>query len=158
MNSRRASLGFTLIELIVVMIMLGVLAVVVFPKMDSAMSFRAVEFRDQTIAALRFAQKTAVSHRRLVCVAFASASVTLTIDHDKSGACDGKALLLPGSNTNVVQGTDSRAVFASTPASLFFQPNGQATDAAGNLMTLTASIDAMAVYVAGATGYVGDAP
>jgi Tfp pilus assembly protein FimT len=140
------------------MILIGVLAVVAVPKMNSAMSFRAVEFRDQTIAALRFAQKTATSHRRLVCVAFTSSSVTLTIDHDKSGACNGQALAIPGSNSNSVQGTNSSAVFASTPATLFFQPNGQGTDASGNAVTINTSIDGMVVYVAGATGYVGDAP
>jgi len=156
--SHRSSSGFTLIELIVIMIMLGVLAVVAVPKMNSAMSFRALEFRDQTITALRFAQKTATSHRRLVCVAFTSGSVTLTIDHDHSGACDSQALLIPGSSSNSVQGTDSNAVFAVTPATLYFQPNGQGTDAAGNIVTINATIDGMAVYVAGATGYVGDAP
>ena len=140
------------------MIMVGVLAVVAIPKMNSAMSFRAVEFRDKTITALRFGQKTATSHRRLVCAAFTSGSVTLTIDHDNSGACDSQALLIPGSSSNAVLSTDSSAVFASTPVTLFFQPSGQGTDTSGNIVNVNATIDGMAVYVAGATGYVGDAP
>lgn len=158
--SRYAVSGFTLIELISIMILLGVLAAVAIPKMDTASAFRPLQFRDQAISALRFAQKTATSHRRLVCVGFTAASVSLTIDHDKSGACDGHSLQIPGSAANVITGTDSKSVFASTPAALFFQSDGRATsDAAGATnANLDATIDGSRIYVRGATGFVGDAP
>jgi Tfp pilus assembly protein FimT len=157
---RHAVSGFTLIELITIMILLGILAAVAIPKMDAASAFRPLQFRDQTISALRFAQKTATSHRRLVCAGFTAASVTLTIDHDKSGACDGHNLQIPGSAANVVTGTDSKSVFASTPVALFFQPDGRATsDAAGATNTLLdTTVDGSRIYVRGATGFVGDAP
>jgi hypothetical protein len=86
--------------------------------------------------------------------------VTLTIDHDKSGSCDGQALQIPGGATNVVVGTDSHSVFASTPAALFFQPDGRGTsDVAGATNAiLDTTIDGSRLYVRGATGFVGDAP
>lgn len=160
MRLRHSVSGFTMIELITIMVLLGILTVMAVPRMNSTSTFRALEFHDKTIAALRYAQKTATSHRRLVCVAFASNSVTLTIDHDDNGACNGQALLVPGSSSNIVQSTDSTGVFASTPATLYFQPDGRGTsDAAGaNPAVLDTTIDSSRLYVAGATGFIGNAP
>ena len=151
--------GFTLVELIMVIVMLGVLAVMALPKMDSIGIFRGASFRDSVVAALRFAQKTATSHRRLVCVAFTSSTVTLTIDHDDSKACDAQALNLPGASSNSVISSDTtNAVFDPVPATLYFQPDGRGTsDAAG-----TTAVDALEITISeqakitvhGATGYV----
>jgi len=153
--------GFTLVELVTIMIILGILAAVAIPRMNSAQSFRSVEFRDKTIAALRFAQKTATSHRRLVCVEFEAASVTLTINHDKIGYCDNHPLVIPGQSDNVVQSSDtSRGVFNQIPFPIYFQPDGRGTtDEEGKTNALIdAEIGGLSVYVAGATGYVGSKP
>lgn len=154
MSPPRRARGFTLVELVTIIILLGIIAVVALPRMDSALSFRAVQFRDQAIGALRFAQKTAVSHRRLVCVAFGSNSVTLTIDHDNGDACT-RPLPIPGNNrspANVLQSTDSSAVFASTPGNINFLPDGRATG------DVDSTIDGSSVYVVKETGYVGAKP
>lgn len=141
--------GFTLVELVTVIVILGILAVVALPRLTGANEFRAVEFHDRTVAALRFAQKTAVSHRRMVCVDFTAASVTLTIDHDRSGACDNHPLNLPGTNSSVLTSADPvSAVFGPVPAAFVFQPNGTGAD-----RTL-AIAGQPAITVVGATGYV----
>jgi len=143
--------GFTMVELVMVILILGILAVFVMPRMDTSV-YRALEFHDQTVAALRYAQKTATSHRRMVCVAFSASTVTLTIDHDKSGACDGQALNLPGANSSVVQSSDPiNAVFtAANPANLNFNFN---SDGSGSDRSIAIS-GQTSISVVGATGYV----
>lgn len=141
--------GFTLVELVTVIVILGILAIVALPRLTGSSEFRAVEFHDRVVAALRFAQKSAVSHRRMVCVDFAASSVTLTIDHDRSGACDNHPLLLPGTNTHMLSSPDPlNAVFSPVPAGFVFQPDGTGADR-------TLAIPGQpAIVVVGATGYV----
>ncbi len=71
--------GFTLIELVVVIVMLGILAVYVAPQFFSASLFQSRGFADQVQAALRYAQKQAIAQHRNVCVAVTSSDITLMI-------------------------------------------------------------------------------
>ena len=64
--------GFTLMELVMVIVILGVLAVFAAPRMFNASDFNAQGFHDETLSLLRFAQKTAIGQRRTVCVVFSN--------------------------------------------------------------------------------------
>ena len=64
--------GFTIIELVVVLVLLGIVAVAVMPKLDVITSMRGSAWRDQVVAALHHAQSQAASHRRLVCMEIAT--------------------------------------------------------------------------------------
>jgi len=149
-----------MIELITIMIILGILAVVALPRMNSATSFRSVEFRDQVIAALRFAQKTATSHRRLVCATLTKTSVALAIDNSnpKDNTCD-VGLPIPGVTTLTLSATqDGFSSALSPPLVLYFQPDGRVTsDVPGvTIANFDDTVDGSKVVVWGATGYVGD--
>ena len=149
------SRGFTLVELVTIMILVGILAVVAIPRMDTS-AYHTAQFHDQTVAALRFAQKTAVSHRRLVCVSFPNVStVQLNIEASlKTGACSAAALALPipgSANTpnNQVRSSDpAHAKFTALPATLNFDSQGMS---GGALLDIK---DAERITVVGATGYV----
>ena len=79
MGGRRLR-GFTLIELIMVIVMLGVLAVFAAPRIFNTGDFNARGFRDETLGLLRIAQKTAIAQRRAVCVTNGVNGLALTMD------------------------------------------------------------------------------
>lgn len=79
-HSRRlVQLGFTLIELIMVIVILGVLAVFAAPKMFDNSTFTGRGLHDETMALLRFGQKTAIAQRRTVCVTVNGTGITMTM-------------------------------------------------------------------------------
>ncbi|QBE66663.1 pilus assembly FimT family protein [Pseudoduganella lutea] len=77
MNARAQ--GFTLVELVTVMILIGVLAAVAVPRLIGSGGVASTGFRADVVSALRYAQKTAVSHRRTVCATVSASAVTLRI-------------------------------------------------------------------------------
>ncbi len=71
--------GFTLVELIVTMVVVAIMAVAVVPRFSLLGGFDSRGMRDQTIAALRYAQKSAIAQRRHVCAIIAGNDITLRI-------------------------------------------------------------------------------
>jgi MSHA pilin protein MshC len=74
--------AFTLIELVMVIVMLGVLSVYAAPRLFNNNDFYARGFHDETMSLIRYAQKTAIAQRRTVCVSLtvlAPAMLTLSM-------------------------------------------------------------------------------
>lgn len=93
--------GFTLVELVMTMVIVGILGAVVAPRFFSASVFQSRGYADQLKASLRYAQKLAIAQNRFVCVTFAANSVTLSQDATMPGsahtqaACPGNSLTSP---------------------------------------------------------------
>jgi MSHA pilin protein MshC len=163
--SFRRNRGFTLIELIMVIVLVAVLAVFVAPRLNVS-DFYARGFHDETLALLRYAQKTAIAQRRTVCVAFSSsapASATLTVaSAAASTACDtslsGPNKNCPGGPTGVTACINAKSgVSYSAPIPpMTFDALGQPTSARTiQVANAGVAIPQIITVVAG-TGYVHD--
>jgi len=154
----RSQGGFTLNELVLVLVIAGILAAVALPKLQSALTLRDDAWHDSLIGAMRTAQKTAVSHRRVVCANVANTSVTLTIATANPAVSCNAALLGPDGSATFASASNAQATTSVSPAGIiYFQPDGRVTtDLAGansSDRTLTLS-GASAITLLGETGYV----
>jgi MSHA pilin protein MshC len=154
---RTAQPGFTLPELVAVLLLIGILSASAMPKLQGVLSFRDGGWRDQVVAALHYAHKSAVSRRRLVCADVGAAGVTLSIA--SANPATGCSTSLPGLDGQVLAADAKGGGAASiTPSgTIYFQPSGRAsTDGAGsNAPSRTISIAGQAAIVlVGETGHV----
>ncbi len=142
--------GFTLIELIMVMVIVGILAVVVAPRFFDADIFKSRGFADQVQATLRYAQKEAIAQHRNVCVAMTVSDITLKIASASgvASACDTN-LVLPGQATNKIS-TPSAAITLSPAASFNFDALGKPWDVLGT----TPSTVQKSITISGATNNI----
>jgi MSHA pilin protein MshC len=153
--------GFTLIELILVIVMLGVLAVFAAPRMLSTGDFYARGFHDETLGLMRYAQKTAIAQRRIVCVA-----VTTSADSPPNASANLSLAAVAGSalcDTPLSGPTGGAAVITARSgvdysASTSFNFNGLGQPSAAQSIQVTNASVAMGnpIIVEADTGYVHD--
>jgi MSHA pilin protein MshC len=139
------------------MVVLGVLAAVAMPRLTGNTGFAGAAFRGDIVSALRYAQKTAVSHRRLVCASIGASSVTLSIAQANPSSDCGVALTSPDGEPYTSKNSTIKATGAFLTSGLFFQPSGTiTTDGAGTALAVgSISVNEQAdIQVQGATGYV----
>ena len=152
-----AGAGFTVIELVVVIVLLGLLTVVALPRLDGVLTLRSPAWRDQVLGTLRTAHSLAQGHRRLVCASVATGAVSLSIaSTNPASACD---TALPGGDGVSAYATESSGIATSVApgGTVYFQPDGRITSDGAGVGALNASISVggeTAISLVGDTGHV----
>ena len=157
-SSRARCSGFTLPELIAVIVLISILSAVALPKLQGALSFKDDGWRDQVVAALHYAHKSAVSHRRLVCATVNASTVTLSIASTNPATACNTALTGIDGGTAVANANGAAATASIAPSGvIYFQPSGRvSTDGAGTVVVVRTigMAGQSSIVLVGETGHV----
>lgn len=163
--------GFTLVELVVTLIIIGALAAASAPLFFSAQSFKQSGFYNEALASVRYAQKVAVSSGCPVQVAIAANVLTLSqVSAANVATCTtppyDTAVADPSSagDTYVRSAVTSGTTLVSSAATFLFCPLGNTQSAAdvaphctGNYgnVNVTVTVGGTQTFsVTGVTGHV----
>jgi len=140
--------GFSLTELVVVIAIAVILSAFAFSRINTA-SFDTEGYANQVIAALRYAQKLAISQRRNVTVTVSAGSVSLSYP-DLGGA----AVVSPGAGGAFsVNKPSSVSLSGTLGGSCTFNALGEPS-ASGTIMVDGGDISSIKITVEAETGYV----
>lgn len=152
--------GFTMVELITVMVLIGVLAAVAIPKLMGDNTTEAAVYGDRVATTLRLAQKAAVAKRRTVCLDTAAGSLRVRTLRGPGSGANACSEPLVGVEDGLFANTNAGIAMSGMPAALRFQPDGTITDAnnvqVGEIrIGITASGQSQrTIRIHGGTGYV----
>lgn len=139
--------GFTLIELVTVIVLLGTLSVYVAPRIFDLNIFKERGFFDETQSALRYAQKLAVASGCTVQVSLTSSGYSL----HQATVCNGANFTFPvphptGSPTFTAT-APTGIILAPAPLTLVFNALGQiSTGFAGDSTDITVGTQTLRLW------------
>ncbi len=145
----RKNSGFTMVELIMTMVIIGIIAAVAAPRFFDNSVFQSRGFADQVKATLRYAQKAAIAQHRFVCAAFTASSITLSTG--ATAAC-GTPLQSPTGDASYVINAPSGITFSATPAGFSFDALGKPSFASNQTVSIAGATDSITIEAE--TGYV----
>lgn len=154
---RRRRAGFTIVELVTVMVVLGILAAIAVPRLGQVDAFTASAYRNEILSALHHAQKSAVSHRRVVCATVNAQTIQLQVAANPGDTACALAFPSPDRTPYASHGNDRARGGPLVGVPLFFQPSGDiTTNGAGTVFAAgVIQIDGQRdITIDGSTGHV----
>ena len=150
-TSAAATAGFTLIELIAVLILTAILGIVIAPRMATRSTFDTRGFADTTRSTLQHARRVAIAQRRTVCGNFASGSLSFSQSTVNGAASCNLALSDPSTGGTLSLTPPSGVSLGVTPASFTFDGLGRPSSAVA--ITITGDVT-RSLTIEADSGYV----
>ncbi len=148
--------GFTMVELVIVIVIMGILASIAAPRFFERNAFDERGYYEDTLAALRYAQKLAVATGCQVQDTITVSSYTL----NQGTTCVRGAFTATPFTSNVFNpGNPGTAYTKTAPSSLTLSPatlkfNGLGQASSGPTITLMGTPDTRTITVVTETGFV----
>jgi MSHA pilin protein MshC len=137
--------GFTIVEMVVIIAILGLLAAVIGPRFVGRDAFASRGFFDEAQSVVRYAQKTAIAWRRPVFVCITATTVSAG---SLNNSCASSLLVHPATGA---------ALTTTAPAGVTLSPTGNFSfDGRGRLLDNTGVPSATATTIAIASTIAGD--
>jgi MSHA pilin protein MshC len=149
----KKSRGFTLVEVVVTLVLLGILALVVLPRFATVDTYSARGFYDEASALVRFAQKRAIARRQSVFVIADSSSKTICLSDVTAVNCNAPTGVL---NPATGEPFSKTAPSGVTLSSASFAFSGLGSPTPNNAVTINVVGDGQTrtITVERETGYV----
>ena len=149
-TARDDARGFTMVELVVTIMIVGILAAIVMPRFIGNNEFKSRAFYDEAQAVVHYAHKTAIAWRGTpvyVCV-------TATTVSARNGSCAGAVLPHPLTGNPLTATAPSGVTLA--PTTFSFDGGGRPNPNAQTTITITSAFagdPARQIVVEAETGY-----
>jgi MSHA pilin protein MshC len=147
--------GFTLAEILVVIAILAVLAAVTAPRFFSVSDIEENFFYDDTLAALRYAQKLAIGTGCRVQVTVAANTYTLNLQNNCTGSSYTTSVIHPGTGESGYSNTaPGGTTLTSTASPIIFDALGRALNSGGAVTDFTVTVGgALDIAIVGESGF-----
>ncbi len=146
--------GFTMIEMIAVLVIIGIIAAVAVSRMSNTSAYDRASQLEVVKGHLRLAQSRAMASGSLWGINFTSSTTYYLFQ----GAAPTTPVQLLGENNATVNLTTKKSTFriTSAPQTITFEAYGGPTDTSGNLLTanVTVTTNGGNITVTKNTGYV----